>query len=415
MSPPVHFALVLAIAFGVVPSAGATPPEQSVSTSRQFIVYGTEVGVRGAICELAERAKRDVLALLGERDSWLTPIVINAHYPQANVPEDPRLALHFSQTGAGLKLQLDLTVHSEIKPSHIRREVLRALLLELMYRQETTIPAGAVYVSPPDWLLEGIPAQPSEPGGGYANLLAVPVARRSILPLRKFLQQKPELLDTPAQSLYRAYSFALVELLVRAPEGPDRLAQFVRDMPSAANDPTANVRIHFPGIFESEIDVEKLWESQVVRLSHSQPHRFLSSAETERILEDKLRPFLTGRSGKAIPSALAQDLNHLAARAHPLYRSLILEYGKIAAGLARGRNNGAVERLARLTTSRKAVAARWRGIDDYLNWFEATESRGSSGIFAEYLKAAESLGHPLRAKRDPISVYLDAIETQFED
>ena len=71
-----------------------------------------------------------------------TPIVINAQYPQANLPELPRLALNFSQTGFGLKLQLDLTIDAEISRPEVRRELLRALVLEMIYRGESNIPAG---------------------------------------------------------------------------------------------------------------------------------------------------------------------------------------------------------------------------------------------------------------------------------
>lgn len=414
MSPQVHAACVFAIILGAVLSTRGAQPEQSLSTSRQFVVYGTEVTVRGAICGLAERTKRDVLTLLGERDSWVTPIVINSHYLQANVPEDSRLTLNVSQTGAGLKLQLDLAIHSEMSQFQVRRELLRALLLELMYRRESTIPAGARYLSPPDWLLDGIPPQQSELGIGSMDVLAVPVARRTVLPLRDFLRQKPELLDTPAQSLYRAYSLALVDLLVHASEGPGRLGQFIRSMPSGSNDPMVDLRIHFPELFESEAAAEKLWANQVVRLSSSQSHQFLSSAETERLLNEKLKP-LERRPDKAVLTALRRDLNVLAARAHPIYRPVIIEYAKITAILIRGRTKGVAGRMERLKASRKAVVVRLRGIDDYLDWFEATESRGPSGVFAEYLKTAESVGRPLRRKRDPISVYLDAIETQFED
>jgi len=71
----------------------AKPPEQSISTSRQFIAYGTDIGVRGTICDLAEWTKHELLTLLEGHDGWTTPIVINAQYPQANLPELPRLAV----------------------------------------------------------------------------------------------------------------------------------------------------------------------------------------------------------------------------------------------------------------------------------------------------------------------------------
>ena len=56
-----------------------------------------------------------------------------------------------------------------------------------------------------------------------------------------------------------------------------------------------------------------------------------------------------------------------------------------------------------------------REIDDYLNWFEATSVTGPSGQFDDYLKAADRAARPERTKRDSISIYLDALEAQFDD
>jgi hypothetical protein len=420
--------------FATVPMVLAAPHEQSISTSRQFIVYGTGVGVRGAICDLAERTKRDLLALLGQRDAWTTPIVINAQYPQANLPELPRLAVNLGQTGFGLKLQLDLTVDSELSRPEVRRELLRALLLEMIYRGESNIPAGTAYVSPPDWLIEGMPAQQSDLGlDRIANLLAMPVAARTVLPLEKFLQQRPELLDAPGRLLYRAYSFALVDLLSRAPEGNGRLARFVGDLRSASNEPMAELQNHFSGLFESGGGAEKVWEKQITRLSIDQPYQLLASAETERRLDEMLRLKISHRganktwqlaefprfsrqsSANGVLAVLAHDLRELATRANPIYRPIIFEYAEVTALLQRGKTKGLATRLDRLRSAREAVAAQMRGIDDYLNWFEATSQHGPSGVFADYMKAAESAARPLQTKRDPISVYLNVLEAQFED
>src|SRR5437764_13824816 len=134
----------------VAAASSAAPIEQSISTSRQFIVYGTDVAVRGAICDFAERTKRELLTLLVERDDWKTAIVINAQYPQANLPELPQLSVDLGQTGFGLKLQLDLVLNLQVSRPEIRREMLRALLLEMMYRAQPNLPVGTAYISPPD-------------------------------------------------------------------------------------------------------------------------------------------------------------------------------------------------------------------------------------------------------------------------
>jgi hypothetical protein len=53
-------------------------------------------------------------------------------------------------------------------------------------------------------------------------------------------------------------------------------------------------------------------------------------------------------------------------------------------------------------------------IDDYLNWFEATQSRTKSGAFANYLNAVEQQGAAPH-RHDAISVYLDALAEQFQN
>jgi hypothetical protein len=415
---------------GAVPVA--KPADQSISTSRQFIVYGTDVGVRGAICDLAERTKRELLTLLVQRDNWTTAIVINAQYPRANLPESPRLRIDLAQTGFGLKLQLDLVIDSAVSRPEIRRELLRAMVLEMIYRAQPNIPAGTAYVSPPDWFLEGVPAQQSDlPRDRVAAILAVPVGAKNVLPLEKFLAQRPELLDAPARNIYRAHSFALVDLLSRAPDGPHRLAQLILDLPASSNDPMAELRSHFPGLFESD-SAESTWQKQIARLASDQPYHLLGSAETERRLDEILRMkiahgsgektyqltqfpiFLKQKPAKRRLETLAHELRVLATRAHPVYVPIIADYAEVSALLLRGKTLDFPRRLERLQSSRKAIASQMRGIDDYLNWFEATSLSAPSGEFADYLKAAKRAAQPERSKRDPISVYLNALETQFE-
>ena len=388
--------------------------------------------MRGTICDFVEQTKRELLSVLNQRDDWKTPIVINAQYRQANLPELPRLSVSLGQTGCGLKLQLDLVVNSGVTQPEIRRELLRALLLELMYRGQPNIAAGAAYTSPPDWLLDGIPAEePELPPDRLAHLLALPVAAKKVLPLEKFLAQRPELLDSAGLTLYRAYSVALLRLISHTPDGSRSLVRFIADLPTSSNDSMAELRRHFPELFGGA-GAEKNWEEQIARLSTQQPYQLLGIAETERLLAEKLRfetsergvekryeleEFaLFSRSGSTqkFLHGLANDLGVLGTRANPIYSPIIAEYADITGRLMRGKTAGIAKRLERLRTARKTLAAQMRQIDDYLNWFEATGLVRPSGEFTGYMHAAERAARPERTKRDAISVYLDALETQFE-
>ena len=425
----VYCARLTLLGFLACASPGAaTTPERSISTSRQFLVYGPDVGLRSAICDLAERTKRDLLQRLGARDEWATPIVIRAQYRQANSPETPPASLSFSQTGFGLKLQLDLSMAPDVTQPAIRRELLGALLLEMMYRGATDLSAGTTYIPPPDWLLDGLGAD----ARSTASVLAVPAAAHDILPLEEFLQQRPGLLDAPGRSLYAGYSVALVESLAQMPNGRHRLARFVSDLPSTSNDAMADLRKHFPELIEATGGSTNTWISHIARLAARQSYQLLSSQETERILNEMLSvrisnagsekkyplhqfpAFIRESAARPVLTRLGRDLSALVGQANPIYRPVICEYEKVTARLARGKTHGIAERLAGLMAARERIAAQMRGIDDYLNWFEATQLREPSGAFGDFMKAADSAVRP-EQRRDPISIYVDVLEVQFQN
>src|ERR1700719_2378565 len=203
---PAAFALSILL----LGSAIGAPLERSLSPSDQFAIYGEDSLSRGLISILAEKTKRDLLGLLRRSDDWKTPIVINLQSAQANIPEIPPEALRFSQTGFGLKLQLDLTFEVNLRRAAIEPELLRAILLEMIYRNEPNLAAGTTYVEPPDWLLDGLLA--SAPGRDRQPLIDALAGTAKFISLEDFLGQRPEQLDSPARELYRAYSFALVQL-----------------------------------------------------------------------------------------------------------------------------------------------------------------------------------------------------------
>jgi hypothetical protein len=408
-------------------------PQRSVSTSRQFLVYGADLRLRGAICDLAERTKREVLRVIDQRDEWVTPIVVDTHYPQANWPERPRAALIFSQTGFGLKLQLDLTIASDANQPEIRHELLRAILLEMLYRHKTDVRPGAAYVPPPDWLLVGIPLQQAEiDAPRWADLLRAPVAAKKVLPLVEVLRQRYDQLDESGRSLYRAYSFALVQFLTGTPDARARLARFVADLPAASNDPMADLGRHFPALGNAKA-AEKAWSSLVTALTAAPSFQWVSAEEANRKLDEILvvgistagvdkkyqleefPKFIRSASAKVALVRCSRELSILAARANSIYRPMICEYASIAMLLARDKTRGMAERLARLSASRRSISARIGEIEDYLNWFEVTKSREMSGAFDGYRKAAEAAAQPGPRRGDPISVYVDVLEAEFQD
>ncbi len=115
----------------------------------------------------------------------------------------------------------------------------------------------------------------------------------------------------------------------------------------------------------------------------------------------------------AMLRGISQNLMVLAASANPVMWPIVTEYQQIAQLMAGSKRAGLTRRLARLKITRAKLVARMSQIDDYMNWFEATQSNTKSGVFADYLKAAGESAEPRR--HDALSVYLDAIEEQFQN
>jgi hypothetical protein len=402
--------------------------ERSLSPSRQFIIYGADSSVRGAITEIAEQTKANLLALLRRADDWKTPIVINLQWSQANLPEIPSAALRFSQTGSGLKLQLDLTIGRELDRAAVEHELLRTILLGMIYRNESGIAAGEVYVDPPNWLIDGVLAL--TPGRDRRPLMeGLSLAEKNVS-LEEFLRQRPELLDSPARLVYRAYSFALVRLLVDEADGHSRLARYIDNLSRASADSLADLTAQFPELVGD--GGEKTWKVKIAGLSAAKNNELLTFSETERKLDkllcrkvsDSAKPsetlqlenFLRAKPSHAQEGALkklSQDLLLLAARANPVMRPLVQEYQQIAGQIVAGKRQRLAECLARAEATRARMSAHMSQIDDYMNWCEATKLKTASGAFVEYLRAASNAGELKPRRPDALSVYLDALQEQF--
>ena len=70
------------------------------------------------------------------------------------------------------------------------------------------------------------------------------------------------------------------------------------------------------------------------------------------------------------------------------------------------------ERLERAASYRAVIERQSRAIEDYLNWYEATQSKTTSGAFSQILATAAVAEEALPHRRDQISVYLDSLEME---
>ena len=306
----------------------------------------------------------------------------------------------------------------------VEREILRVILLEMIYHNQTGISPGETYVDPPDWLVDGLLAlTPNRDRAALINALATTERTPT---LDEFLRERPELLDPVGHSLYRAYSFALVQLLT---ESPARLGRYIDNLAFASNDPLADLQKSFPQLFGN--DPETIWKSKIASVRASGGSNLLTFSQTDQKLEALLQTKFPSMDSREKPLSLedlclkklslaqqlalkkfGEQLMLLAAHANPALRPVIQDYQQLVAQLALGKNHGVAVRLADLNNLRPKLSARMTEIDDYMNWFEATQLKTSSGLFENLNASVEGMAaHPRR--RDAFSSYLDAMESEY--
>lgn len=419
---------------------GADLLPKSFSRSKQFVVYAADGAVRGGIGSVAEETKAGVLGALSLPDQWKLPIVLDLRYPDASMPNArPPSRLTLGQTGAGLKVELDLLLGEAGRDNRIRDELVRAILLELAYRDYATLPAGQAFNLPPDWLVEGISAYlESEENGVAASLFAALLPASQTLSLEDFLNRNPTALDSTSRAVYRAYAFTLIRLLVQdLPGGKAGLASYIHDLSGVAMESERGagaLRSHFPELASSSDSLDKWWSVSLARIAASDQFQAFTPEETDRRLAAALtfqipeangkqaktceisdyRDVIALKDRKRILQPMQQALLDLSARASPLVRPQVEEYQLIVVQLIRGKVSGMDERLQKLAAQRAEALTRKTSIDDYLNWYEATQLKTASGAFDAYFRAAREVKAARETRRpDAISNYLDGLELEF--
>jgi hypothetical protein len=284
-------------------------------------------------------------------------------------------------------------------------------------------------VEPPDWLIDG--ALALAPGRERGPLIEALGNTEKPLPLEKFLRQRPGLLDSTGRTLYRAYAFALVQMLLEAKNGGAQLQKYIDHLYDSSNDPVADLEAQFPFLAD---DTERTWQLALNRFKSLRTFRLFTFAESEQHLDELLRVKISepnkpvklvsldelsqhklSASQKMALDQLKRDLLFVVPQCNPVLRPIGREYQEIVELLARGKRRGVEKRLSRVELTRQQLAARMTEIDDYLNWFEATQMNSGSGNFTGYLKAVDQSQVPAQRRHDPLSVYVDALEDQFEN
>ncbi|MDR3405239.1 MAG: hypothetical protein P4L99_22280 [Chthoniobacter sp.] len=407
--------------------------QQSVSQSKQFIVFSPDVRLRQRVASYADELTVDVKQLLGGTGLWKIPIVITLDRA-ANPDQDaPPAVLRLVDTPAGQKIELNVQIGRDPSAVNMQKLLLRALLLEYAYRG-IHVEGGTSYVEAPWWVVEGLLEMERRRDAGIdSDLFRRLVETNHLPPIENFLLEKPEELGPTALAVDRALAMGLLQMLVEQPDGHLNLGHLVRDWPQSNGDPMALLTKEFPGVASSPQTLQKWWTVNLARYAAADRYEGLTVDGTDKMLAPLLQiEFVINKKGEKKTFAVGDyaqfvklpsnrstlatrhtEIVALATRANALMLPVVSDYEQIFALLSHGKTHGIRERLAKAEAYRSLVLQRTSQIADYLNWFEATQMKTKSGSFDNYLKTVDELSEQNRKQKGPIGQYLDELEKQF--
>lgn len=409
---------------------------RTVSRTHQFIVFADDANARAAIAMDAEDVKEKFLELISARDDWKNPILIELTPLNTAEASQPSSTVRVLDTEEGFKVELDIVLGSDPREAHFPQQLVRALLLEFAYRnQPALVRPGMTYAEPPAWLVDGIASMAADPDpDANAGLFRSLIQSGKTPTLASLLAENPATLDGTSLKLYSACSMSLVRLLTELPNGHVLLQGLIRHWPGANADPEVELLKAYPALNSGEGSLEKWWSLGLANLSASDRYQGLSLEETSSQLDGMLTfEVAMDKAGKtkeftldqypAFASApgrtpalnkLSEQLLGLEAQANPLMREVVGAYQELAVLVLHHQAHHVKAHMAALADYRTRLTTHMEQIADYLNWYEATQTKQQSNSFNDYLKTADSADKDSRVPRsDPISQYMDSFEREM--
>jgi hypothetical protein len=423
----------------VLPPGEAKALDRVVSQSGQFRASGGDAMLRGTVAMLADEAKTELLQLTGEKDEWKVPVSIILHGKQGD-PLPPRTVnLRLVVVGGVSELILDVHLSRGIEQERFKRAVTAALIYERALRNTENEAAGGEMSVPP-WLAEGLrEATAWRLKQSDRRLYEALFERGGVFKtddLFSLNERTFENLDAATHAAFRVSSGALVMALLEQPQGKDGFRAFLSDVAAYEGEMPGLLRKHFPELNLSETSLAKWWALQLANMGgRNLATDVLTIPQTEAALAEALQlnfrtkegiiqqkdisawPELAGLDEPERVAAvrIAQDaLVRLSYRCFPSYRPLLSDYQAVLHAIAKNNTKDVMSKLVSLDETRTTMVSRADHGRDYLDWFEITRARETSGVFDDYLRLKERLKENPGHRDDGVSNYLDRMDEIFD-
>jgi hypothetical protein len=219
------------------------------------------------------------------------------------------------------------------------------------------------------------------------------------------------------------------------PQGKAGFRAFLTGVAAFQGEMPALLRTHFPELNLSENSLAKWWQLQLANIGgQGLSTDVFTVARTEKALDEALRLDFRDQEGiirqkeftawpelaalpeaeRAIAVQLAQEsLVRLSYRCFPSYRPILSEYQIVLGNLGKNQTDKVAESLTSLGERRSIMTAKSERARDFLDWFEITRARETSGAFDDYMRLKAGLKANPHRRTDEISKYLDRMDAIF--
>ena len=416
-------------------------PDRVTSRTGEFRVAGGEARDRGTVAALAEETKDELLRLTDEKDDWIDwkiPVTITLHGKSGD-PMPPRtVAMKLLVSEAGYDLRLDVHLSRGIEQERFKAAVTSALIYERALRGRPAQVSETPFLVPP-WLVDGLREATAWRLNQSDRRLYQALFKTGGLfksdDLFALDERGFDEMDAATRAAFRVSSGALVMALLQQPQGKASFRKFLTEVAAYEGEMPALLRKHFPELNLSETSLAKWWTLQLANIGgQNLATDILTIAETETTLSEALRLNFRTAEGiiqqkelaawpeiAALPEPervqsvqLAQDaLVRLSYRCFPSYRPILSEYQLALTAIAKNKTKDLAARLTDLTARRATMTAKAQQAGDYLDWFEITRARETSGAFDDYMRLKDRLKANPHRRSDDLSKYLDRMDAIF--
>lgn len=278
--------------FNSAPSVPLTKPKarSSTSTSGQFIVHGDDLTLRSALSGKCEDIAAELRNLLHDKQPWALPIVVLLNSGETARKAEKTASTVISQlTHGGFHLQVNVNMRPDLRPSDLRKEVIRALLAERILRDRKEITTQRKLLLP-DWLFQGVlEALDYRQRARPSALFAAIFKSGKIFGIEEIIEASAsDIDDALSKTIYQTSCCALVLALLDQPDSGLRVGKFLNALASDPRSERELLNQWFPNFASSEASLNKWWALQLATLASPGMAEPLSPQDTLIALEEAI-------------------------------------------------------------------------------------------------------------------------------